>query len=203
MKSTCSIGFFDQELQAISGDDFFVFDQFKTDQCPTKQVDGRVWKDWESVDAIDWKAFLEAVQAAKQDPECPKYIVFEGFLLLATPESRKCFDAVIDVKLSKEECWRRRKLRALKMQHLPPGFSEGDHEAATQFAEENDLAWLRLYFEDMIWPAAREQQLQTESCGLPRLELDAGVPQGQDAWADAHFPTALRFIHEVTQGKSG
>merc|ERR1712054_64367 len=138
------------------------------------------WKDWESIDSIDWKAFLEALKEAKEDKDGPAYIIVEGFLLLATEESCKLFDAVIDVRLTKEECWKRRRSRAAAMQRLPPGFSNGEDErnyevlwtytksdadhakfreaAAAQFPLEGELDWLRLYMEEVLGPAAEAQQ---------------------------------------------
>lgn len=210
---------------AITADDFFVFDEYLTDSCPQKEVNGRVWKDWESVDSIDWSSFVWAVKKARADPQCPKYLVVEGFLLLATPESRELFDAVVDVKLSKDECWKRRKGRAESMQHLPPGFSVSDDDpknyevlqtyvksnatesefssaAVAQFAAEGDLAWLRLYFEEVIWPAAEEQQKASAACGLPMLQLDACVPEGKEAWQEANFPKALDFVRNLFQDEA-
>lgn len=209
-----------QNTEALSGDDFFVFDQYCTDSCPTKKVHGRVWKDWESVDAIDWHSFTTAVEKARRDPACPTYIVIEGFLLLATPESRALFDATINVKLSKEECWRRRRGRAEKMKGLPPGFSSGEEEknyevletyvktdadrgaflatAAARYPDEGELAWLRLYFDEVVWPAAEDQQNALEACrgSLPVLELNADIPTGKEEWREAHFPAALNFVRQ-------
>jgi len=204
--------------EAIHGDDFFVFDQYCTDSCPTKQVGTHVWKDWESISAIDWEELVDGVEKAKVDPTCPKYIVVEGFLLLAKPESRALFDAVVEVPISKEECWRRRRGRAEGMSHLPPGFSTSEEEknyeiletyvrsdadrdamhaeAKKRYPEEGELAWLRMYFEEVVWPATlaqADESAELERSGLPVLRIDAGAPPGKEEWKKANIPRAFEF----------
>jgi len=207
---------------ALHGDHFFLFDKYLTDECPVKEINGHVWKDWESIASIDWPAYLNAVAKEKADKKCPPYLVVEGFLLLATPESQALFDAVIHVKLSKEECWHRRRHRAQSMSHLPPGFateeepdrnyevletyvkSDADKdailaEAAQRYPEEGDLAWLRMYFEEVVWPASELQSAEVTQLGsrdIPVKELDAQIPKGPKAWKLENFPPCVTFVHE-------
>ena len=60
-----------------------------------------------------------------------KFVVVEGFQLLATQESSALFDGVISIDLPSAECWSRRKARASAMAHLPPGFSTPEVFQAT------------------------------------------------------------------------
>lgn len=208
--------------RVIAADDFFLFDQYCTDNCPTKEVDGHVWKDWESSRSIDWQGLAQAVRKAAQERPCPPYIIVEGFLLLAAPESSALFDAAVMVELSKEECWRRRGARAECMAHLPPGFStteeernyevletyvrsDADHasllaEAAQRYPDEGSLAWLRWYFEDVIWATAMEQQAKSASFahdGLPVARLDADTPSGKELWLQTRLPEAVVFLSQA------
>jgi len=212
-------------VSAICGDEFFMFDQYLTNSCPTVEINGHIWKDWESADSLNWESFVDAVTKAKNDPNGPKYIIVEGFLALAKPESRALFDAAIEVRLTKEECWKRRKGRALEMAGFPPGFSsdagkrnyevlptyvksdvvEGSpsHKAfvdaaATYQAEDGELAWLRMYFEEVIWPAAlkQDEEFQKVKSQLPVLTVDATDPVGKDAWKQARVPECLAFVLE-------
>jgi len=116
------------ELKIISAHDFFLFDQYTGDICPTIETAGRTWKDWESEAAIDWDGLVQKVRQVAEEPGCPRLIVVEGFLLMARPESRELFDAAVHVTWSKQECWRRRRSRAESMAHLPPGFSSSEKE---------------------------------------------------------------------------
>ena len=82
------------------------------------------------------------------------------------------FDGVIAVGVPRDECWARRKARALAMAHLPPGFSNSESDeknyevvgsyvlstadtaavtaaAAEHAPEDGRLAWLRLYFDEV------------------------------------------------------
>eukprot|EP00930_Biecheleria_cincta_P075943 TRINITY_DN63139_c0_g1_i1.p1 TRINITY_DN63139_c0_g1~~TRINITY_DN63139_c0_g1_i1.p1 ORF type:complete len:276 (+),score=55.53 TRINITY_DN63139_c0_g1_i1:30-830(+) len=205
----------------ICADDFFKFDQYRTDECPMKPggTPGHVWKNWESVDSVDWTAFIAEVRRRALAPDCPKYLVVEGFLNLATEESRALFDAAIDVRLSASECWCRRASRARSMAHLPPGFSEGDEErnyevletylpsaadraaidkmACERYPGEGNLAWLRMYFDEVLWPAAEEEQLKLDQIkGLPVLALDAVKPEGKKEWQEKRFPEAMEFLRK-------
>mmetsp|Transcript_44998 Transcript_44998/g.89121 ORF Transcript_44998/g.89121 Transcript_44998/m.89121 type:complete len:272 (-) Transcript_44998:83-898(-) len=206
------------DLKIISADDFFLFDQYTGDNCPTINTANRTWKDWESEAAIDWEGFVQKVRHVAEEPGCPHLIVVEGFLLMAHPQSRALFDAAVHVTLSKEECWQRRRSRAESMAHLPPGFSSSeeernyevletyvlsnaDHslfleEAAKRFPDEGNLAWLRLYFEEVIWPAASEQQVGAsafEATGRPILRVDGEEPRGREAWEQARAAEVLTF----------
>lgn len=208
--------------EAIHADDFFVFDQYCTDGCPIKQTSGHVWKDWESTSSIDWEGLVEGIQRAKAQPMCPKYLVVEGFLLLAKPESRALFDAVVEVSISKDECWRRRRARAEKMGHLPPGFSTSEEEknyevletyvqsnvdqdaihaeATSRYPDQGNLAWLRMYFEEVVWPASVEQadeSAKLSAGGLPVLRIDANTPAGKEEWKAANVPRSVEFCSRV------
>jgi hypothetical protein len=202
----------------IRADGFFHFDQYLTDSCPNVERNGHIWKDWESVDAMHWENFVDAIMKAKHHPDSPKYIVVEGFLALAKPETRSLFDAAIDFRLTKEECWKRRKARAREMAVHPPGFSNRDEQrnyevletyvkshavhlafrdaAAIYEAEDGELAWLRMYFEEMIWPAAIQQneEIQKAESQLPVLHVDATDPPGNENWKEYHFPKCLEFV---------
>jgi hypothetical protein len=204
--------------EAISADTFFLFDQFLTDNCPVATIDEsrRTWKDWESSTAIDWEKYCRELKSVQEDPLCPAYVVVEGFLLMDRPESRALFDIVIDIDISKEEAWARRKSRAQKMAHLPPGFSDGEFErnyevlesyvlsnaaldvyrseALAKYPEEGDLAWLRMYFEEVIWPMAMQQRKKMESVSVPYLRIQAEDPPGKDAWEEAKVQEVVQFV---------
>ena len=182
-------------------------------------MNGHVWKNWESVAAIEWARFVSELSRKVETAERATFLVVEGFLLLATTESQALFDAVIHLKISKEECWRRRRDRAIGMRHLPPGLGENKNyevletyvtkdadvdamrtEAAKTYSEEGELAWLRMYFEEVIWPASAEQAekvSQLAKRGFPILEVSADDPPGRRAWKLVNFPTCLGFVRNL------
>lgn len=159
------------------------------------------------------------------------FVVVEGFQLLASAASTALFDGVIAVGVPRDECWARRKARALAMAHLPPGFSNSESDeknyevvgsyvlstadtaavtaaAAEHAPEDGRLAWLRLYFDEVIWPAAvaqAEHTRQYEASMSPRtgpvpgdggksfMRLDGCDPVGKDPWLDASVGKALAF----------
>ena len=109
---------------------------------------------------------------------------------LARPASAEMYDAIVSIEITKDVAWERRKGRALSMAHLPPGAGEntnyevlevytreGDDRspfsdlAAKTYAKEEgaSLAWLRLYFEEVVWPAAEAQQLMVGPQSAPVL----------------------------------
>ena len=127
----------DPNATALCQDNSFDYGSFGTNNCPLKTVDpgraegggtdpGRVWKDWESTDAILWPEFMAGVASAidlamgKTQP----VVVVEGFLLLARPASAELYDAIVSIEITKDVAWERRKGRALSMAHLPPGTGE-------------------------------------------------------------------------------
>lgn len=69
----------------IEQDSFFDFDSYATDTaCPLKSGGGgRVWKDWESSDAVNWPDFTYRVAAEAAVKQ--QFVVVDGFLLLARP----------------------------------------------------------------------------------------------------------------------
>jgi len=210
----------DVGARVLRADDFFKFDQYLTDSCPLKDVGGRTWKDWESTASIDWDGLIQAVRRAAHEPTCPPYLIVEGFLLLAMPESRALFDAAIIIELSKSESWRRRRGRAESMAHLPPGLSNSaeaknyevletyvrsdadraafNQVAAERYCSDGPLAWLHLYFEEVLWPAAEEQRVGLADVmkGTPVLRLDGDTPEGKEAWQDARLPEAVGFLRQ-------
>merc|ERR1712157_608653 len=137
----------------------------------------------------------------------------------AKPETRGLFSAVINIELSKDECWKRRRARAESMAHLPAGLSLSDEErnyevletylrsdadrdaykkaAADRFPDEGDLAFLRLYFEEVIWPASLAQKAEVtklQEAGHPIMTVDADTPAGKDEWMAARFPDIVKFV---------
>jgi hypothetical protein len=208
----------DATAGVVCQDDAFDYATFATSNCPLRKVgDGRVWKDWESPDAILWPDFISSVRAATENSQ-HSVIVVEGFQLLARPASVQLFDAVVSIEITKNEAWKRRKGRALSMAHLPPGAGENtnyevlevytrdedDSGAFTEVAEalysdEGRLAWLRLYFEECVWPAAQRNHHLIESLPrtLPVLKLDAGEPVGSEAWAAAKLPEVVAFVQAL------
>ena len=179
-----------------------------------------MWKDWESPQAIRWPQYLASVRdtIAAATRKRQRIVVVEGFLLLAHPESAKLLDAVVSIEITKGVAWARRKGRALSMAHLPPGAGEntnyevlevytreGDDRsrfsavAARLYPEERGLAWLRLYFEECVWPAALSQQRMAAALpqDVPVLRLDGDVPEGSQAWAAARVPEVVAFVQRV------
>ena len=209
----------DPDAAALCQDDSFDYSSFATNNCPLRAAgDGRVWKDWESPDAILWPEYIASVLAAKQAADARPVIVVEGFLLMARPASVELFDAVVSIEITKEEAWRRRRGRAQSMAHLPPGAGEntnyevlevytreGDDRAAfsaladARYSDEGPLAWLRLYFEECVWPAAQAQQELVAALPrtMPVLRLDGCEPQGSEAWAAARLPQVLSFVQTL------
>lgn len=214
----------DSHAQAIRQDHFFKFDQYKTDACPSTDFGGHTWKNWETQDSIDWPAFVGAIERAKAESASP-YLVVEGFQLCARPEMLSLLDAVVALGLPKAACWQRRKDRALSMRSLPPGLGDDmNYEvletytlgatpeaksaaqealraaaaASAACAEEGDDAWLRLYFEELVWPEAERQREDLARVeGVPVLELDACEPAGQEEWLRERMPEAAAFVHRV------
>ena len=107
------------------------------------------------------------------------------------------------------------------MAHLPPGCGEpgvsnyevrgtyttaaadrpGITAAATEAfgAEEGAaLAWLRLYFEEVVWPAAESQLARVEALSKAEphkvYRTDGCTPAGTAVWAAARLPEAAEFV---------
>lgn len=208
----------DAAARVLCQDDAFDYATFATSNCPLRKVqDGRVWKNWESPDAILWPEFIASVLAAKES-SLHSVIVVEGFQLLARTESVRLFDAVVSINITKDEAWERRKGRALSMAHLPPGAGEntnyevlevytrdGDDRstftevAEARYSDDGPLAWLRLYFEECVWPAAQSNDhlIDQLPCTLPVLQLDGCDPAGSEAWAAAKLPEVVAFVQAL------
>merc|ERR1719313_1626245 len=129
----------------------------------TRGASGAVWKDWESVEGVDWVALAGAVRELQSQKA--EFVVVEGFRLFARPEIRELFDAAVVIDVSEEETWKRRLARAKSMAHLPPGAGENtnyevvevytrpgpEREAALNLSQNHlqarahgSYAWLRL-----------------------------------------------------------
>ena len=112
----------DAGATALCQDESFDYGGFERGDCPLKLMpDGRVWKNWESPDAISWPSFLSRVRDFIASSEHRRVAVIEGFILLGNPESAAMFDAIVSIEVPKDEAWKRRRGRALSMAHLPPG----------------------------------------------------------------------------------
>lgn len=208
----------DPAAVALCQDDAFDYATFATSNCPLRKVGGgRVWKDWESPDAILWPEFLASVRDAMEN-RAQAVIVVEGFQLLARPASAQLFDAVVSIEVTKDEAWARRKGRALSMAHLPPGAGDNTNYevlevytrdeddrgafakvAEAQHSDEGTLAWLRLYFEECVWPAAQsnEKLVGQLPTSLPVLKLDGCEPAGSEAWAATRLPEVVAFVQAL------
>lgn len=219
------------DVKVICQDDFFLFEQFKTDNCPFKLVHGLPLKDWDTSDAIDFPgcgaairdAKAEAMERAKAENKTV-YLVVEGFQLCAHEETRSLLDVIVELRLPKAQAWQRRLRRALSMRHLRAGlgddmnyevpdtyvFGEEGSEAralardsmqaaamASEIcAQEGDEAWLRFYFEEVVWPEA-ERSLEDNQCGKPILSIDASSPAGKEEWLATRLPQAADFVHQI------
>jgi len=213
-----------QEATALCQDRDFRFDAYLTDDCPLKEVEGHMWKNWETPAGIDFAKFVERVQGARDDPASPPYVVVEGFQLLALPESRALFDAIVQIDVPDLTCWERRHARALSMACWPPGFSTGPgpernyevletyvtstadtaaflEAAAERYGADGDLAWLRVYFDEVIQPemASQSQDVDTAMSELGEgavLRVDATTPEGKEEWIQACVRDAVSFVRE-------
>jgi len=208
------------EVLVLSQDDHFKYEQYLTDECPRKDFDGHAWKDWETPKSVDWTAFATAIADAKAKSTSP-YLVVEGFQLCANPEILSLIDVVVVLDLPKADCWDRRKSRALSMRHLEPGVGDnknyevlktyifGEEEeariaeeavraaAAAGYSDDGDDAWLRLYFEEMVWPEAQRQRQDLSHVhdrGIPVLPLEASTPVGKEEWLAQRMPEAAAFV---------
>lgn len=70
--------------------------------------------------------------------------------------------------------------------------------ASVTCAEEGDYAWLRLYFEEVVWPEA-ERTREDYKCGKPTLSIDASTPPGREEWLDYWTPQASAFVRDATR----
>merc|ERR1711953_1451677 len=106
------------------------------------------------------------------------------------------------------------------MKHLPPGMSTGEEQrnyevpmmylrstddldtfsatAKEKYPEDGDLAFLRQYFDEVIWPAALEQQRVAEKVDIPKLRIHAGDPPGKEAWIKASIDKAADFVRKLS-----
>ena len=68
--------------------------------------------------------------------------------------------------------------------------------AKAQYSNEGSLAWLRLYFEEVVWPEAQKQQAMAGnlSSGVPVLLLDGCQTEGPEAWASARVLEVEQFV---------
>eukprot|EP00747_Dinoflagellata_sp_TGD_P170880 gnl/TRDRNA2_/TRDRNA2_203607_c0_seq1.p1 gnl/TRDRNA2_/TRDRNA2_203607_c0~~gnl/TRDRNA2_/TRDRNA2_203607_c0_seq1.p1 ORF type:complete len:313 (+),score=47.19 gnl/TRDRNA2_/TRDRNA2_203607_c0_seq1:105-1043(+) len=195
-------------MRAPSIDAHFKFDKYDADHtAPTIRVDGHLWKDWETADAIDWDSQVKDIQEMieRHRSDRRRFLVVEGFLLFDKPESRALFDIAIVMDISKEEAWRRRLARAQSMLGLPEGIGENtnyevlptyitsdvDAEerlaiAKAKYPAEGDYAWLKMYFEDVIWPAAQQHkekaQLVMKGMGIPVKTVSASGYANEEEW---------------------
>lgn len=152
------------------------------------------------------------------------FLIVEGFQLCAHAEIRALLDVIVELRVPKEVAWQRRKSRALSMRHLPAGLgddmnyevpdtyvfgAEGSEARAQALvslqaaamaseicAQEGDEAWLRFYFEEVVWPEA-ERSLEDNQCGKPILSIDTSTPHGKEEWLAARLPEAAAFICEA------
>jgi len=152
------------------------------------------------------------------------FLVVEGFQLCAHEETRDFLDVIVELRVPKTVAWQRRRSRALSMRHLPAGLgddmnyevpdtyvfgAEGSEARAQALvslqdaamaseicAQEGDEAWLRFYFEEVVWPEA-ERSLEDNQCGKPILSIDASLPHGKEEWLAAWLPQAAAFIREA------
>merc|ERR1719498_1797774 len=69
--------------------------------------------------------------------------------------------------------------------------------ASAVCAEEGVDAWLRLYFEEMVWPEAERQQEDLFKCSVPMLSIDASKPCGKAEWLGKNMPEAAAFVREA------
>ena len=74
--------------------------------------------------------------------------------------------------------------------------------ARAQYSNEGTLAWLRLYFEEVVWPSAQVQLAAVGSLPgtVPVLRLDGCKPEGGTAWAKAKVPEVLQFVQSLRSG---
>merc|ERR1712007_300804 len=136
------------------------------------------------------------------------------------PELHRLLDVIIVLDISKEECWRRRVGRARGMAHMPPGIGDADTnyevpqtytltgedlnglqvEAQKTCNADGDLACLRFYFEDVLWPAAERHPSAALGGGtgakstLRVLRLDGANPPSQEAWLAEHLQAIVTFV---------
>jgi hypothetical protein len=134
----------------------------------------------------------------------------EGHVLAGSPELLATFDVIITVSVTAETAWGRRRSRADEMQGWPEGtgdncnyeilvnYKRACDTAATFLApararygeDEGNLAWLRLYFEEVLWPAAEAQ-----SRAVAALAASSSLGDGATAVGGRRRP---RVVHTIT-----
>jgi hypothetical protein len=73
-------------------------------------------------------------------------------------------------------------------------------------AEGPTLAWLRLYFEEVVAPAAQAQRRLLDATerrgggGCQLLRVDGESPAGAEEWADARVPEVVAFVTSLKAG---
>jgi len=199
--------------RVLHADDYLDFEMYDDDERSSmKVVDGRHWKNWEAANSMNWSALQEAIEEEKRKGGL---VFVEGFLLFVEPTILKFADAVIQIEITKEECWFRRRERAIVysfcqkafnthpdgMQHLPKKAGSGEtnyeiievytkndeemrlkiqNESRRRYPEDGDLAWLHLYFEDVLWPMACEYH--SESPPGSMIVKSEDFPKKKDEW---------------------
>lgn len=204
------------DVPVLSQDSHFQFDLMESEHCPCTAISaGYTWKNWETKDAVDWLACEKDIRdAIAEGKEC---IIVEGFQVCSSPNILALVDAVVNVNLPKEECFRRRISRAKSMLHLEEGTGDNmnyeilatyaalpDHKAVLAAANasalcaaEGEYAWLRLYCEEMLWPEAERQRqdlARVAEAGKPMLELDACDPAGKEEWLARRIPATAEWL---------
>lgn len=201
-------------MPVLSLDSHFMCDLMETEHCPCLVFDGYTWKNWESKDTINWTACADDIMARKDEGH--PVILVESFHLCSDPKTFGLIDVVVVLDLTKEVCFSRRHARALDMAlHLEPGTGDdmnyeilstyaapADHasvlaKASKVCAQEREYAWLRLYFEEVIWPEAerqREDLARITAAGKPTLELDVCEPAGKDEWLAQWIPMTVEWL---------
>lgn len=208
--------------RVLHADDYLEFEMFDDDErSPMKIVDGRHWKNWEAANSMNWSALQEAIEEEKRKGGL---VFVEGFLLFVEPTILQFADAVIHIEISKEECWFRRRERAIGMQHLPKKASSGEtnyeiievytkrddemrlkiqNESRKRYPEDGDLAWLHLYFEDVLWPMACEYNSEPPPGSMVVKSED--FPKKKDKWliaVEERFLTYWEVKKVIEQKKS-
>ena len=196
--------------KAISADDFNSRNSATDPSCPLCEVNGRVWKDPQSLDTVDLERLCGAVEMAREP-----FVIVEGLRVFECRQLRALLDAAVVIRLPKAEAWARRKQRVAASANPQPGVSDEElsrilldqhvasdvskgplvAEATSQYPEEEPWSWLRLHFEDVLWPAVESQQseLLTQS-GIAVLDLNDCDPVGKHEWLRQRTSGAAGFI---------
>ena len=159
-------------------DDSFDWSKFESEDrklTPSIVVKGRVWKNWETCEAVDFEELVRRIEDEKKRGKS-KVILVEGHLISRCPKLMKeIFDGLIYVDIDAETQWERRYARAKDLAKKYPN-KEGmgmdtNYEVLPVYAFPEDrekiqvdakkqhgknfgkLAWLRMYFEDVLWPS--------------------------------------------------